>query len=146
MPNSTIQCLWWGCRIHFYWYSWVPVPVLGIVVPCRSCTSYYLQKFAGKSHDKSSSEEKIQSWKNSKVIDRDSNFLSIPVIAVFFSGELFKILTFWGLAVMRFFIWNCYLRKNAARSETGFVILSEFPTRNLIFFKNSKNSKNSEKT
>ena len=81
------------------------------------------------------------------VIDRESNFLSIPVdffsIALFFRGELFKILTFWGLAgVGILFLSEFYLEISKcspskkiyfgtppARSETGFGILSEFPSR-----------------
>ena len=95
VPTSTIQFLWWGYRILFCWYSLLPVPILWC--PC------YLPKFAGKS---SPSWRKIRRSKNSTVIDRESNFQSIPVeffsIAVFFRGELFKILTFWGVAGVRF--------------------------------------------
>ena len=81
------------------------------------------------------------------VINRESNFLSIPVeffsIAVFFRGELFKILTFWCLAGVRFLflsefyieISKCspskktYFGTPPSRSETGFVSLSVFRSR-----------------
>jgi hypothetical protein len=63
---------------------------------------------------------------------------------VFFRGELFKILTFWGLAGVRFSflsefyieILKCspskkktYFGTSPARSETGFEILSKFRSR-----------------
>ena len=89
---------------------------------------------------------KIRRSKNSTVIDRASNFPSIPVeffsIAVFFRGGLSKILTFWGLVGVRFlflcefFYGNIEMftsKKNfgtpPARSETGFGFLSEFRSR-----------------
>jgi hypothetical protein len=62
---------------------------------------------------------------------------------VFFRGELFKILTFWGMAGVRFLflsefymkISKCspskktYFGKPPARSDTGFGILGEFWSR-----------------
>ena len=69
---------------------------------------------------------KIRRSKNSTVIDRESNFLSILVefysIAEFFRGELFKIQTFWCLAGVRFlfylnFIWK-YLHVQLQKKHT----------------------------
>jgi hypothetical protein len=145
--SGYVLCLIWqiSCldEIHIMIiFPSVPFPriqmlgtrTLGAVLPLEVCW----QKFTWR---------KIRRSKNSTVIDRESIFLSIPVeffsIAVFFRGEQFKILTFLGLAGVRFLflsrfyigILKClpskkkHFRTPRARSETGFGILSEFRSR-----------------